>query len=80
MTAERTALAKELKVIDEIVLTTDQILKLTDQHGCEVTIDCSGSPQGCHFALEATRQWDRCIFVGEGNNIQFNVSPLLIHK
>jgi threonine dehydrogenase-like Zn-dependent dehydrogenase len=80
VSAERKALAKELKVVDEIVSTTDQILILTDQHGCEVTIDCSGSPQGRHFALEATRQWGRCVFVGEGNNVQFDVSPLLIHK
>ncbi|CAF0926769.1 unnamed protein product [Rotaria sordida] len=80
ISAERKALAKELKVVDAIVETIDQTLILTDQQGCEVTIDCSGSPQGRHFALEATRQWGRCVFVGEGNNVQFDVSPLLIHK
>jgi threonine dehydrogenase-like Zn-dependent dehydrogenase len=77
---ERKSLAEELKVVDEIVSTVDQTLTLTDQHGCEVTIDCSGSPQGRHFAMEATRRWGRCVFIGEGNNVQFDVSPLLIHK
>ena len=80
VSAERQSLAKELKVVDEIVTTIDRTLNLTSQQGCEVSIDCSGSSQGRHFALEATRQWGRCVFVGEGNSVQFDVSPLLIHK
>jgi threonine dehydrogenase-like Zn-dependent dehydrogenase len=31
-------------------------------------------------ALENTRTWGRCAFVGEGGQISFPVSELLIHK
>lgn len=55
------------------------ILDATHGKGCEVSIDCSGAPSARHLALKATRQWGRCVFVGEGNNIDFDVSQLLIH-
>jgi threonine dehydrogenase-like Zn-dependent dehydrogenase len=60
--------------------TLGQIQDLTAGRGCEVSIDCSGSPQARLLALQGTRQWGRCAFVGEGNNVQFDVSPLLIHQ
>ena len=40
----------------------------------------SGASAGRHLALEGTRDWGRCVFVGEGNPVEFDVSPLLIHK
>jgi threonine dehydrogenase-like Zn-dependent dehydrogenase len=55
------------------------ILDATKGKGCEVAIDCSGSPAARHLALRGTRQWGRCVFVGEGNNVEFDVSQLLIH-
>ena len=30
--------------------------------------------------MQLTRQWGRCAFVGEGSEVRFDVSPLLIHK
>ena len=32
------------------------------------------------LALEGTRDWGRCAFVGEGGTISFEVSKMLIHK
>ena len=55
-------------------------LKLTGGRGCEAGIDCSGSGVARVFALESTRDWGRCAFVGEGGTVTFAVSKLLIHK
>jgi 2-desacetyl-2-hydroxyethyl bacteriochlorophyllide A dehydrogenase len=57
-----------------------QTRALTEGHGCEVAIDCSGSPAGRLTALGATRRWGRVAFVGEGNRIDFDVSQMLIHN
>jgi threonine dehydrogenase-like Zn-dependent dehydrogenase len=56
-----------------------QVQELTDGHGCEVSVDCSGAPSARLLALQGTRHWGRCVMVGEGNQISFDVSPLLIH-
>lgn len=58
----------------------DTIKKLTDGKGCEATIDCSGAAPARLLALQATRQWGRCGFVGEGGTVEFDVSPYLIHE
>lgn len=47
--------------------------------GFEVVIECSGNPDARHLALASARQWGRVAFVGEGNDVRFDVSPLLIH-
>ena len=57
----------------------EKIMDLTAGAGCERTIDCSGAPAARHLALRCTRQWGHCVFVGEGNAVEFDVSPLLIH-
>jgi threonine dehydrogenase-like Zn-dependent dehydrogenase len=48
-------------------------------HGFEVAIECSGSPDARVLALRAARPWGRVAFVGEGNDVAFPVSPLVIH-
>ncbi len=53
---------------------------LTSGNGCEVSVDCSGSPQGRLLALQGTRRWGRCAMVGEGNNVEFDVSQTIIHN
>ena len=58
----------------------DAALELTDGRGYEVTLDASGSGQGRVTALELTRDWGRCVFVGEGGRVDFEVSRLLIHR
>ena len=56
------------------------IADLTGGLGCEVAIDCSGSPAGRLTALNGTRRWGRCAMVGEGNRVDFDVSQTIIHN
>jgi threonine dehydrogenase-like Zn-dependent dehydrogenase len=83
MSDDRLDLAVKLGLIDHAVKADSEALQkiqaLTDGKGCEVSIDCSGSGAARKLALQGTRQWGRCVFVGEGNNVEFDVSPLLIH-
>jgi len=79
----RRQLALDLGLVDEAfeagAQALGQIQAVTGGRGCEVSIDCSGSPAGRLLALQGTRPWGRCVFVGEGNKVEFDVSPLLIH-
>lgn len=69
---------------DHVIMSDDKalgrIMDLTDGLGCEVSIDCSGSPAGRLLALQGTRRWGRCVMVGEGNRVDFDVSQTIIHK
>jgi threonine dehydrogenase-like Zn-dependent dehydrogenase len=81
---ERLALAERVGAIDHAVLSGDTarqaVLELTGGMGCEVSIDCSGSPAGRLLALQGTRRWGRCAMVGEGNTVAFDVSQTIIHN
>ena len=57
-----------------------EVLELTDGHGTEVGIDCSGSAAGRKLCLEAAREWGRVVYIGEGGSVTFEPSPLLLHK
>lgn len=86
----RLELARELefapgvKLVDHVIESNDDALRhvhdITGGGGCEVTIDCSGVAPARLLALQATRQWGRCGFVGEGGTVSFDVSPVLIHE
>jgi len=80
---ERVQLSRELGLVDHAILsdadTLEKIRELTDAKGCEVSIDCSGAAPARLLALQGTRQWGRCGYVGEGNDVHFEVSPVLIH-
>jgi threonine dehydrogenase-like Zn-dependent dehydrogenase len=80
---DRLDLARKLGLVDETLLSNADALgaihALTAGKGCEACIDCSGAAPARKLALQATRQWGRCAFVGEGSDVQFDVSPLLIH-
>ncbi len=79
----RLKLAKDLGLVDHVLAADGSALArikdLTEGRGCEASIDCSGAPAGRLLAIQGTRQWGRCAFVGEGNKVEFDVSPLLIH-
>lgn len=81
--AERLELAMRVGAIDEgIGADADAVAAVrahTGGHGCEVSIDCSGSSAARVLALEATRRWGRCVLVGEGNRLEIDVSEQLIH-
>jgi threonine dehydrogenase-like Zn-dependent dehydrogenase len=57
-----------------------EVMAVTQGQGCEVAIDCSGSPAGRLLALQGTRRWGRCALVGEGGRVEFDVSQTLIHN
>lgn len=58
----------------------ERVMELTGGHGVEVGLDCSGSAQGRVLCLEAARTWGRVVFLGEGKTVEFEPSPLLLHK
>jgi threonine dehydrogenase-like Zn-dependent dehydrogenase len=77
--------SQEIGAIDHAIPAGDEqavtrIKELTGGYGCEVSIDCSGSPAGRLLALQGTRRWGRSAMVGEGNNIEFDVSQTIIHN
>jgi len=84
ISAERLALARRLGLVDHAVEAADDagemIADLTGGHGCEATVDCSGSAAARLLALRSTRTWGRCAFVGEGGRVTLDVSQELIHR
>src|SRR3954451_10090284 len=63
-------MAEDLGLVDQ-TLPADEpagpaIAELTGGRGCEASIDCSGNGAARVVALENTRTWGRCAFVGEG--------------
>lgn len=83
VSVERLDFARERGAIDKAVTSDasahDRIIALTGGHGCEVAVDCSGSPVARELALRSTRRFGHCVMVGEGNRLDFDVSQLLIH-
>ncbi|HOS42485.1 MAG TPA: zinc-binding dehydrogenase [Armatimonadota bacterium] len=84
LSESRMALADNLGLVDHCV-TADEgaletIMQLTGGRGCEASIDCSGAAPARLLALQGTRDWGRCAYVGEGGTVNFEVSKYLIHK
>ena len=75
---------KGVPLVDHVLKSDDTALdaikELTNGKGCEASVDCSGVPAARLLALKGTRQWGRCGFIGEGNSVEFDVSPFLIHE
>jgi 2-desacetyl-2-hydroxyethyl bacteriochlorophyllide A dehydrogenase len=82
--AGRLELAQSLGVLDAALLADEGGFEaargLADGRGYEVTLDASGSNAGRNAALELARDWGRCVFVGEGGRVDFEVSRVLIHR
>jgi threonine dehydrogenase-like Zn-dependent dehydrogenase len=80
---ERVELAESLGAVDTALGAgpdaVDAVRSSTGGVGCEVAIDCSGSPAGRLTALEGSRRWARVGMVGEGNRLDVDVSQALIH-
>ncbi len=83
MTPERAQMAMDLgveKVVAPSDNALDELMKISDDHGFEVCIDCSGVGAARKLCLEAARHWGRVVYVGEGGTVEFEPSPLLLHK
>ena len=79
----RIDLAKKLGLVDHVFKpgpdTLEQILAVTGGKGAEKAIDASASDAGRHLAIQATREWGKIAFVGEGGDCTFQPSPDIIH-
>jgi len=84
VSGERLALAAELGVVDEAVEAGDAAGERLDEvsggRGFSAALDASGNAAARHLALSRTGTWGRCAFVGEGGDVGFDVSQLMIHK
>lgn len=73
-----------LGLVDDIVVAdesaVDSVLRLTDGAGCHVSVDCSGSTPGRRTAVEASAEWGRVALLGEGGDLETEVSDSLLHK
>lgn len=58
----------------------EQLRDLTNGRGPEVSIDCSGRPDGENLALDATAKLGRVAFVGECASVTINPSEQMIRK
>ncbi len=80
LSENRLAAASNLGLVDVAIKADDealdQILSRTGGHGCEVSIDCSGAAAARLLALQGTRDWGRCAYVGEGGTVSFEVSKV----
>jgi threonine dehydrogenase-like Zn-dependent dehydrogenase len=81
---ERLRLATKLGLVDTAV-TADadaeaMLREVSGGRGFSTTLDCSGKASARHLALSSTATWGRCAFVGEGGDVSFDVSQLLIHR
>jgi threonine dehydrogenase-like Zn-dependent dehydrogenase len=81
---ERLRLATDLGLVDTAVVADAEagtsMRELSDGRGFTATLDCSGNTAARHLALSSTATWGRCAFVGEGGDVVFDVSQLLIHR
>jgi threonine dehydrogenase-like Zn-dependent dehydrogenase len=81
---ERLRLAADLGLVDTAVPADERaenrMQELTAGRGFSATVDCSGNATARHLALASTGTWGRCAFVGEGGDVGFEVSRLMIHK
>jgi threonine dehydrogenase-like Zn-dependent dehydrogenase len=84
VSAERRTLAVDLGLVDAALPADedveDRLAEATQGDGFTATVDCSGNAAARHLALTSTATWGRCAFVGEGGDVGFDVSPVLIHK
>ncbi|MDR2743403.1 MAG: zinc-binding dehydrogenase [Treponema sp.] len=79
----RIELANKLGLADTILTVgtdnVDKIRALTEGNGVEKAFDTSSSDEGRQTAIRAARQWGKIALIGEGNTVNFNPSPDIIH-
>nr|WP_238540164.1 zinc-binding dehydrogenase [Pseudomonas sp. GM84] len=58
----------------------DAIFDITNGHGADCAMDCSGVASARLQAIRSTRKWGRVVFVGEGGEVTIDVSNDLNRK
>jgi threonine dehydrogenase-like Zn-dependent dehydrogenase len=81
---ERLDLARDFGA-DEVVDASEvdpveAIRELTHGEGAEATLDCTGNPTARANTVRSAQNWGRACYVGEGNNVELNPSPDIIHR
>lgn len=81
---QRLARAKEFGAAEVINPAEVDALKaikdLTHGLGAHASIDASSSPQARRQAVQCVRTWGKACFVGEGGNVDLDVSPDLLRR
>jgi diketogulonate reductase-like aldo/keto reductase len=80
----RAKLCRAKGLADNVILggrddTLEQIMALTKNRGCERVVDASGSDAGRQLAIQATRDWGRCVLIGENGKMTFQPSADMLH-
>lgn len=78
----RIELAKKLGLVDYVFTpenAVEEIRKVTGGKGVEKALDASASVGGRRIAIQATREWGKIVFVGEGGSCTFLPSEELLH-
>ena len=81
---QRLARAREFgaaEVINPSQVNALQAIKdLTQGLGAHASLDASSSPQARRQAVQCVRTWGKACFVGEGGNVELDVSPDLLRR
>lgn len=84
VSAQRLARAKEFgaaEVIDPSKVDALKAIKdLTQGLGAHASLDASSSPQARRQSVQCVRTWGKACFVGEGGNVELDVSPDLLRR
>lgn len=79
----RIEMCKKLGLADYVFKSDENalenILSVTNGHGCERAIDTSAADSARQLAIRGTREWGKIAFVGEGGTCTFMPSPDIIH-
>jgi len=80
---ERIKIAKQTGLFDVVLKAgadnVEQVKKLTGGKGVEKSVDCSANNKARLVCIQATRQWGKIVFLGEGGTCEFEPSPDIIH-
>jgi len=81
---QRLARAREFGAAEVInpsqVNALQSIKDLTQGLGAHASLDASSSPQARRQAVQCVRTWGKACFVGEGGNVELDVSPDLLRR
>ena len=81
---QRLARAKEFgaaEIINPSQVDALKVIKdLTQGLGVHASLDASSSPQARRQSVQCVRTWGKACFVGEGGNVELDVSPDLLRR
>jgi len=80
----RLSRARDFGADETIDASSDNVLEairdLSGGAGVECSVDCSSSPQARSQAVKCARKWGRVAFVGEGGDVNIDVSNDMLRK